>query len=302
MYQRTLGHSGIQVSALGLGCWAIGGPFNFDGRPAGWSQVNDAESLRAIECALDLGVTFFDTANVYGCGHSEEVLGKALSSRRDQVVIATKFGNTWASGTRDAYSADPMTPAELRRQLEDSLRRLNTDYLDLYQFHQWGYPADQAAPLVETLEALVAEGKIRGYGWSTDLLESARAFANGPHCIAVQQQLNVFEGNPSGDTDGILALCEARNLASINRAPLAMGILTGKFQPTTTFSSDDVRSRVEWFGGFQDGKPNPEWLRKIEAVREVLTSGGRTLTQGALAWIWGRSEKTIPIPGFKTVQ
>src|SRR5699024_1681743 len=113
---------------------------------------------------------------------------------------------------------------------------------------------------------------------------------------------NVIEGHPEGDTAGILALCEARDMASINRAPLAMGILTGKFSPNSTFAGDDVRSKVEWFGGFQQGKPNPEWLQRIEALREVLTSSGRTLAQGALAWIWGRSPKTIPIPGVKSIQ
>jgi aryl-alcohol dehydrogenase-like predicted oxidoreductase len=302
MFTRTLGHSGIEVSAMGLGCWAIGGPFNHEGRPAGWSQVDDNESIRALHRALDLGVNFYDTANVYGCGHSEEVLGKAFAGKRDQVVIATKFGNTWPAGTRDAGPAPSLTPAEIRKQLEDSLRRLNTDYIDLYQFHLWGFPASEAVPVRETLEALVKEGKIRGYGWSTDLLESVKVFAEGPHCIAVQQQLNVIEGHPEGDSDGILALCEAKNLASLNRAPLAMGILTGKFSPNTTFPNDDVRSKVQWFGGFQDGKPNPEWLKRLEALRDVLTSGGRSLAQGALAWLWARSPKTIPIPGFKTVQ
>lgn len=302
MFTRTLGHSNIEVSAMGLGCWAIGGPFSYYDKPSGWGGINDEDSIRAIHRGLELGVTFFDTANVYGCGHSEEVLAKALEGRRDQVVLATKFGNTWDPGTKNAYGADPVTSEEIRRQLEDSLRRLKTDTIDLYQFHLWGFPAAEADPVRETLEALVEEGKIRGYGWSTDLLESVQVFAEGPNCIAVQQQLNVFEGSTSGDTDGILALCKSRNLASLNRAPLAMGILTGKFTPNTTFAADDVRSKVDWFGGFQDGKPNPEWLNRLEALRAILTSSGRTLAQGALAWLWARSEKTIPIPGFKNVQ
>lgn len=301
MEKRTLGRSGIEVSPMGLGCWAIGGPFNVEGRPAGWGGVDDNDSIRAIHRALELSVTFFDTANVYGCGHSEEVLGKALAGRRDEVVIATKFGNTWGPGTIDAYEAE-MTPAEIRRQLDDSLRRLGTDFVDLYQFHLWGFPAAEAGPVRETLEALVAEGKIRGYGWSTDLLDNAKLFADGRRCIAVQQQLNVFGGNPAGDSEEILALCEARDLASLNRAPLAMGILTGKFTPRTSFPADDVRSKVEWFEGFKDGRPNPQWLKRLDAVREVLTSGGRTLAQGAIAWLWGRSSKTIPIPGFKNLK
>jgi aryl-alcohol dehydrogenase-like predicted oxidoreductase len=108
--------------------------------------------------------------------------------------------------------------------------------------------------------------------------------------------LNIFDGNME-----LLALCEELNLASINRGPLGMGILTGKFTPDTKFSDDDVRKYAEWFPGFKDGSPTQEWLDSLEAVREILTSNGRSLAQGALAWIWGRSENTVPIPGFKTV-
>ena len=296
-FTRQLGKSGIQVSAMGLGCWAIGGPFtNMEGVPVGWSDVDDNESIRAIHRALDLGVNFFDTADVYGTGHSEEILGKALMGRRDKVVIATKFGNVFNSETRQCTSKDG-SPEYVREALEASLRRLNTKYIDLYQFHIGGYPPEKADRTRDVLEELVKEGKIRGYAWSTDVLESVKVFAEGPNCIAVQQQLNVFGGN-----DEILTLCKEKNLASVNRSPLAMGLLTGKFQESTRFPANDVRRHVEWFEGFKEGKPNPEWLKKLDAIREILTSGGRTLTQGALAWIWGRSEKTIPIPGFKTVR
>ena len=296
-FTRQLGRSGIQVSAMGLGCWAIGGPFtDMEGVSVGWSKVDDDESIRAIHRALELGVTFFDTADVYGAGHSEEILGQALAGRRDDVVIATKFGNTFDRETRQMTGEDG-SPEYVREALESSLRRLNTEYVDLYQFHIWGYPPEEAGPTRDVLEELVTEGKIRGYAWSTDVLESVEVFAEGPNCIAVQQQLNVF-----GGSDEILALCQEKNLASINRGPLAMGLLTGKFQDSTRFPADDIRRHVEWHEGFKDGKPNPEWLERLEIIREILTSGGRTLAQGALAWIWGRSEKTIPIPGFKTVQ
>lgn len=296
-FTRQLGKSGIQVSAMGLGCWAIGGPFtNMEGVPVGWSDVDDNESIRAIHRALDLGVNFFDTADVYGTGHSEEILGKALMGRRDKVVIATKFGNVFDSETRQCTSKDG-SPEYVREALEASLRRLNTKYIDLYQFHIGGYPPEKADRTRDVLEELVKEGKIRGYAWSTDVLESVKVFAEGPNCTAVQQQLNVFGGN-----DEILTLCKEKNLASVNRSPLAMGLLTGKFQESTRFPANDVRRHVEWFEGFKEGKPNPEWLKKLDAIREILTSGGRILAQGALAWIWGRSEKTIPIPGFKTVR
>lgn len=296
-FTRQLGKSGIQVSAMGMGCWAIGGPFtNMEGVPVGWSDVDDNESIRAIHRALDLGVNFFDTADVYGTGHSEEILGKALTGRLNKVVIATKFGNVFNSETRQCTGEDG-SPEYMREALEASLRRLNTEYIDLYQFHIWGYPPEKAGRTRDVLEELVKEGKIRGYAWSTDVLESVKVFAEGPNCTAVQQQLNVFGGN-----DEILTLCKEKNLASVNRSPLAMGLLTGKFQESTRFPANDVRRHAEWFEGFKDGKPNPEWLKKLDTIREILTSGGRTLTQGALAWIWGRSEKTIPIPGFKTVR
>jgi aryl-alcohol dehydrogenase-like predicted oxidoreductase len=258
--------------------------------------MDDNESIRAIHCALDWSVNFFDTADAYGTGHSEEVLGQALKGRREQVILATKFGNVLDPGCKRLAGEDAR-PEYIRQALEASLRRLGTDYIDLYQFHIWGYPAAQAEPVRETLEALAQEGKIRGYAWSTDLLESVEVFAKGPHCTAVQNELNLFRCEQA-----MLELCQRENLAALNRSPLAMGVLSGKYNADTRFASDDVRSHVPWYIWFKDGKPSPEHLQKLEAVREVLTSDGRTLAQGALAWIWGRSEITIPIPGFKNVQ
>jgi aryl-alcohol dehydrogenase-like predicted oxidoreductase len=296
-FTRKLGRSGIEVSALGMGCWAIGGPFWSGTTPHGWGEVDDAESTRAIQRALDLGATFFDTANVYGAGHSERVLGKALVGRRDQVVIATKFNALFDEETRQVTGTDA-TPAGIRYACEDSLRRLNTDYIDLYQFHDNGYPADQAGPVRDTLEELVQAGKIRAYGWSTDFADRAEFFAGGPHCTSIQLQLNVLDDNAA-----VLAVCEAHNLAAINRGPLAMGLLTGKYTPNTQPASSDVRgvNSPQWMKYFQGGKPSPEWLVKMEAVRDILASNGRTLAQGALAWLWARSAQTIPIPGFRTV-
>jgi aryl-alcohol dehydrogenase-like predicted oxidoreductase len=296
-FTRKLGRSGIEVSALGMGCWAIGGPFWSGETPHGWGEVDDAESERAIHRAIDLGATFFDTANVYGAGHSERVLGRALAGQRQQVVIATKFSAVFDESTRQVTGADA-SPAGIRRACEASLRRLKTDYIDLYQFHDNGYPAAQAEPVRETLEGLVAAGKIRAYGWSTDFADRAEVFARGPHCTAIQLQLNVLDDNPD-----VLAICEQQNLAAINRGPLAMGLLTGKYTASTQPSADDVRGEKSpaWMKYFKDGKPSPEWLQKMEAVREILASGGRTLAQGALAWLWARSATTLPIPGFRTV-
>lgn len=300
--KRILGRSGIEVSAVGMGCWAIGGPWNFLGSPAGWSAVDDGESVRAIHAALDLGANFFDTAANYGCGHSERILGQAVKGRREQVVIATKFGyqvdeagkNVLPYGEKEE---DSDVARHVRADLEKSLQRLGADYVDVYQLHVWGLAIERALEVRDVLEELVKEGKVRTYGWSTDRTEAVRAFSTSPRCGVVQQHLNIFDDNPP-----LLALCDELDLASINRGPLGMGILTGKFTAESSFKDDDVRKHARWFGGLKDGHPSPEWLKRLDAVREILTSGGRTLTQGALAWLWARSEKTVPIPGFKTVK
>lgn len=299
--KRILGRSGIETSALGMGCWAIGGPWLINNSPAGWSEVDDNESLRAIEHALELGATFFDTAANYGAGHSERLLAKAFKGRRDKVVIATKFGYLVDEAAKkvnhyDATEEGSDVASRLRADVEASLGRLDTDYIDVYQLHVWGLQIERALEVRDVLEELVKEGKIRTYGWSTDRVDAISAFATSPNCGVIQQQLSVLDGNME-----LLALCEQRNLASINRGPLGMGLLTGKFAPDSTFASDDVRHNAQWHPGFKDGRPTQEWLDNLASIREVLTSGGRTLAQGALAWIWARSPLTFPIPGFKTV-
>lgn len=290
MLKRKLGRSGIEISAMGLGCWAIGGPFWKNGEPVGWGNVNDRESINAIHRALEMGITFFDTAAVYGCGHSEQVLGQALATRREKVIIATKFGQVFNEETRLVTGYDT-SPEAIVKECENSLKRLNTDYIDIYQCHVKDVNKEDAVTVRETLEKLVADGKIRFYGWSTDDAERARIFAQGAHCTAIQQRLNIFEGD-----DETLAVCEQFNLASINRSPLGMGLLTGKFTIDTPIPSDDVRSRRPTF---KENRANE--LEKLSKIKVVLTANGRTLAQGALGWLWARSTQTIPIPGFKTI-
>lgn len=299
--KRVLGRSGIEVSAVGMGCWAIGGPWDMLGSKAGWGIVDDAESTRAIHAALELGASFFDTAANYGAGHSERVLGAALKGRRDQAVIATKFGYDVREATKqvEPYGAseeESDVAPHLRADLEKSLARLDTDFVDVYLLHVWGLSIERALAARDVLEQLVAEGKIRTYGWSTDRADAVEAFSTGPGCGVVEQQLNVFDGNAE-----LLALAERLNLASINRAPLGMGMLTGKITPETRFRDDDIRQKVDWFPGIKDGRANQDWLDAMASIREILTSDRRTLAQGALAWIWGRSPNTVPIPGFRTV-
>ncbi len=301
-FKRTLGKSGIQVSAMGMGCWAIGGPFTgFGGMGLGWGDVDDKESIIALLTAYEKGIDFFDTADVYGTGHSERLIAKAFGDRRKEIVIATKFGMVFNEQEKDTNDVDA-SPQYVRKALEASLKRLKTDYIDLYQLHIKDYDAEKALETRDTLDDLVIEGKIRGYGWSTDDYERALLFSNGQYCTAIQQQLNIFVEN-----ENILKLCEENDLASINRGPLAMGLLTGKFSEKINLPSNDVRQITDalqdpYYMYFKEGKPLPELLGKLEMVREILRSGGRTLAQGALAWIWGKSKATIPIPGFKTVK
>ena len=295
--KRILGRRNIEISALGMGCWAIGGPFWSGDQPLGWGEVDNNESTRAIHAALEMGVTFFDTADVYGAGHSEMVLSKALAGQREKVVIATKFGNQFDS-TSKQITGSSATPEYIRFALDASLTRLQTTYIDLYQLHTGDLAIPDAVIARDTLEELVATGKIRAYAWSTDDPTRAALFAQGLHCAAVQHTLNVLEDNAE-----MLEVCQNLNLASINRGPLAMGLLTGKFSSGTSLQVSDVRAKSpDWMVYFKDGVPNPEWLAKLESVREILTSNGRTLAQGALAWLWSRSPKTIPIPGFRTVK
>lgn len=296
MQKRKLGKSNLEVSPLGLGCWAIGGLWTWaqPGRepfPAGWGQVDDDESVRAIHAGLEAGINFFDTAANYGAGHSERVLGKALKGRRQDVVIATKFGHIINEAGRTVYGDDSQILKNVRSDVENSLRRLQTDYIDVYQLHAGNYDAENAPDLREVLEDLVQQGVIRWYGWSTDLVDRARVFAPGEHCAAIQFALNAFTDNPD-----MRRLCADYDLAGINKDPLNKGVLTGKFGKGAEFSQDDVRSRAD----FRE-KGLARRIEAAEALRDILTSGGRTMAQGALAYIWGLDERMLPIPGFKTV-
>lgn len=298
MEKRVLGRSKIKVSPMGLGCWAIGGQFYMDDKIDGYGEIDDRESIRAIHTALDMGVNFLDTSDAYGIGHSEEVIGEALEGKRNQVVIATKFGYFGNEATKTLYGYK-LTPDYIERACDASLRRLRTDYIDLYQLHVWEIGISELNMVTDTLDRLVSKGKIRTYGWSTDLLYGVKLIAEKDNCSAIQQEYNILKGN-----NEVLSFCEENNLASINRSPLAMGLLTGKFSRSSKISKDDVRgsghSWAEYI--FKNQKPNEDAMRRLEAIRDILTSNGRSLAQGSLAWIWAKSSITIPIPGFKTVK
>ena len=297
--KRILGKSAIEVSALGMGCWAIGGPWVYDNGtdqpyPAGWGKIDDNESIHAIHAGLNMGINFFDTAANYGTGHSERVLAKALTGQRDKAVIATKFGYIIDEETKVVRKDDAKVLANLRKDCEDSLRRLNTDYIDLYQFHVGDFAVEYAGAVRDLLEELVKEGKIRWYGWSTDSSEAAKVFAKGKHCTAIQQAIHWAT---QYDYVPTLNVCEDNNLASIIRGPLGMGLLSGKFKNADVdLPDDDVRH--DW--NQKEGRI-ADIIQAVEDLREVLTSDGRTLAQGALGWLWALSPVTVPIPGFKSV-
>ena len=297
MLKRILGKSKLEVSGLGMGCWAIGGPWTWaqPGRepyPAGWGNTDDDESIRAIHAALDMGINFFDTAANYGAGHSETILGRALKGKRGQVVIATKFGHIINEKEKTVYGDPDQIIKNVRIDVENSLRRLQTDFIDIYQLHEGGYDPKLALELQIVLEELVSTGKIRWYGWSTDIVENARAFASGVHCTSIQFRLNAIFDNPE-----MRKICADFDLAGINKDPLHKGILTGKFNSTFTFPENDIRSREK----FSD----PEMVKRlkiVDEIRDILTSNGRTMAQGALAYIWALDERMVPIPGFKSVK
>ena len=289
--QRTLGRSGIAVSALGLGTARVGG--------LGYSRKGDhettliphsvQESKRAIHVAIDRGINFFDTADVYGAGRSERLLGEALHSIRQKVVIATKFGELFDEDTGEEPEGE-VTPEYVEQACDNSLRRLGTDVIDLYIFHLRDFPLDRAEGIRDALEDLVARGKIRFYGWSTDDVERAKLFAEGIHCTAIEHRLSLFMDAPE-----MLALCDEQDLASVNRAPLMSGVLTGRWHRGDSLSDPDRRS--DWFRdeGFL------QVLDRAESLRPILTKEGRSYVQGALAWILARSPHALPIPGFRTV-
>lgn len=295
MAPRPLGRSGQRAAAIGLGCWAIGGQFTLDGRSDGWGDVDDAQSIRAIQIGLDLGATLIDSADAYGTGHSEEVIGAAIKGRRAEVILATKFGFTYEAQERALTGMD-VSPAYIEWANAQSLRRLGTDRIDLYQIHPGALSEAEADAAGEALERLADAGRIGAWGWSTDDAAAARRMLKFPHFAAVQQELNVLH-----DGQDMLALCAQANLASLNRSPLAMGLLSGKFGPKTRFGASDVRGAGHaWVRHFKDGAPTGDALARLAALRELLTSGGRTPAQGALGWILARSPHTFPIPGFKT--
>jgi aryl-alcohol dehydrogenase-like predicted oxidoreductase len=279
MEYRELGGTGMKVSVIGMGCWAIGGD--------AWGPVDDDESVAAIERALDLGVTLFDTSDVYGRGHSEELVGRTLEGRRDDVVIATKVGLWHSGGDRpNAYTK----PEMVVESCDASLRRLRTDRIDVYQCHLWW--DENTEVFLEGFEQLKREGKIRAYGVSTNQVEHLKHFDRDGTCDILQFDYSIINREPERE---LLPYAQQRNIGTLARGSLRMGVLTGKFTPETSFPKGDVRR--EW--------PRQDWFRgQLETARrlEALADRRRSLSQVALAYVLNHPAVSTTIPGAKTPQ
>ena len=278
---------------VGMGCWAIGGMFWNGNTPVGYSGSNDADSTAAIHAAWDNGVRVFDTSSVYGGGHSETLLGAALKTRPEALIVS-KFGHSINNDTKK-MTGPKFDPAYVRWSVEQSLQRLQRDQIDVMLLHLNDLPITDATPAFDTLETLVAEGKLASYGWSTDFPERINAVANHPGFSTVQHVMNLFFDAPSMN-----AAAQKQNVTQLIRSPLAMGLLTGKYTDGHTVPKQDVRANdADTSGYFKGRAAKPELTKQLDAVRDLITIDGRTLTQGALCWLLAKSPNALPLPGAK---
>lgn len=285
---------GRTIPRLGFGGWPIAGPFYDGDLQLGYARVDDAEALALVRRAADSGVAFFDTAAVYGAGHSERLIGEALGNRQD-VVIATKFGPVFDEQSKQVTGLD-LTPEGIARQVDNSLERLRRERIDLYQLHVNSAATDVALDVFDTLDRLVAAGKIGAYGWSTDFPARVDAAGSRPNFVAAQHAMNLFFDAPS-----MLETTGRHGLISICRSPLAMGVLGGEIGKTATLPADDIRrNNFSWMEYFRDGEVTPAVAERLDRIRDLLTIGGRTVAQGALGWLWAKSASALPIPGMRS--
>ncbi len=282
MKYRKLGSTTLEVSEVGFGAWAIGG--NQFGNSYG--PAEDTESLQAITTAIDLGCTFFDTADVYGHGHSEEILGKALKGRRHDVVIATKGGS-------DFYHIPPrlnFTEAHLIYAVEQSLKRLGTDYIDLFQLHNPPFSVIETGRVFDPLEKLKLQGKIRYYGISIhDPQEGLLAMKVGrPSAIQV-----VYNYLHQDAAEELFPKALADGVAIIAREPLANGFLTGKYTKDSVFPVGDIRH--QWPFKYQG-----QLVNQVEGFKKAIGPSSSTLAQSAIGFVLTQPAVSTVIPGCKT--
>jgi aryl-alcohol dehydrogenase-like predicted oxidoreductase len=286
MKTRNLGTTGVEISAIGLGCMSMSPVYG---------PTDDATSIRTIHRALDLGINFLDTADIYGTGGNEELVGKAIRGRRDEVVLATKFGNvikgSWADGK--GYSVDG-TPAYVKRAVEASLRRLDVETIDLYYQHR----VDPRTPIEDTVGAmaqLVKEGKVRYLGLSEAAPETVRR-AHAVHPIAaLQTEYSLWTRDPEEE---LLGLTEDLGITFVAYSPLGRGFLTGNIKSPDDLAPDDWRRTNPRFQG-ENFQKNLELVEELEALAR---DKGAAPAQLALAWLLTRGKNVVPIPGSRRVE
>ena len=280
MQYRTLGTSNLSVSVVGLGTWAMGNDF--------WGRVDDDQSVRAIQEAIDNGINLIDTAPAYGAGHAEKVVGKAIHGRRDEVVVATKVG---IIRTEDDFIRN-LKPESMEREIDDSLRRLGVDTIDLYQIH-WPDPDTPLESSMETLNKMKEAGKIRHIGvsnFSVKLLEQARAVVD---VVSVQPQFSLLHRK---EESSLLPYCAKNNIGVLGYGSLAGGILTGKFREIPTLEEGDNRDQFYRF--FQE----PTWSkvqRVLDVLRAIAEERSVTVAQVAINWAIAQRGMTTALVGAK---
>ncbi|MCO6049482.1 aldo/keto reductase [Mesorhizobium sp. RP14(2022)] len=287
MRERPFGRTGRSVSEIGFGAWAIG---------ASWGSVDDRESRAALNAALDSGVTFIDTADVYGDGHSEKLIASVLKERGgERPFVATKAGRRLPEQTVEGYSAE-----NLSNWIDRSLQNLEVDTLDLVQLHCPPTALFSQREVFERLDRLVESGKIRNYGVSVEKIEEAEKALDYPGVQSVQIIFNAFRQRPAKE---FFARAQAAQVAVIARVPLASGLLSGKFKPDTRFEADDHRQFNRHGEAFDVGEtfsgvPYEVGLAAVERIRP-LVEGDATMAQLALRWILMFDAVTVVIPGAK---
>ncbi len=286
MNHRPLGRTGWNVSEISFGAWAIGGF---------WGNVSDQESLAALNRAIDEGVNFIDTADVYGDGRSERLIAQLKKQRKEQIIVATKAGRKLPQQTVDGYSR-----ANLTRWIEDSLRNLSADALDLLQLHCPSTDLYDHAEVFGILDDLVSAGKIRYYGVSVEKIEEALKAIEYPNIQSVQIIFNCFRQRPA---EVFFPLAKEKKVGILARVPLASGMLTGKLKPDSKFAPDDHRNfnrHGEMFdvGETFSGVDYDSGLKAVEELRTIVPNRV-SLSQFALRWILMFDAVTCAIPGGK---